>query len=185
MGNVTPPPGSVTGPYCHSPAGNDAGAAFVVTVRRVRFTDSNVQALVAEVQAEYVARYGGPDNSPIDPTMFDPPAGAFLVAYRDEDPVAMGGWRLRPDVQRLGGTRLAEVKRMYVAPRARRQGLARLVLEHLEQTARDLGVDVLVLETGIAQPEAITLYESSGYAAVEKFGHYAWSPKSRCYGKRL
>lgn len=168
MGNVTPPP-----------------APSVVTVRRVPFTHPDVQALVTEVQAEYVARYGGPDNGPIDPTMFDAPTGAFLVAYRDEDPVAMGGWRLRPDVQRLGGTRLAEIKRMYVAPRARRQGLARLVLEHLEQTARDLGVDILVLETGIAQPEAIALYESSGYKPVEKFGHYAWSPKSRCYGKRL
>jgi GNAT superfamily N-acetyltransferase len=121
----------------------------------------------------------------MDPTMFDDPAGVFLVAYRDDDPVAMGGWRLRPDVQRLGSVRLAEIKRMYVAPRGRRQGLARLVLEHLEQTARDLGVDVLVLETGIAQPEAIALYESSGYEPVEKFGHYAWSPKSRCYGKRL
>ena len=44
---------------------------------------------------------------------------------------------------------------------------------------------MIVLETGIAQPEAIALYESSGYEQVEKFGHYAWSPKSRCYGKRL
>ena len=157
----------------------------MVTVRRLPFTHPDVQALVEEVQAEYVVRYGGPDGSPVDPSMFDQPRGVFLVAYRDDDPVAMGGWRLRPDVQRLGGERLAEVKRMYVAPRGRRQGYARLVLEQLEQTARDLGVDVLVLETGIAQPEAIALYESSGYEPVEKFGHYAWSPKSRCYGKRL
>ncbi len=157
----------------------------MVDVRRVPFTHPDVAALVEEVQAEYVVRYGGPDGSPIDPTMFDEPAGAFLVAYRDEDPVAMGGWRLRPDVQRLDGVRLAEIKRMYVAPRGRRQGYARLVLEHLERTARDAGVDVLVLETGIAQPEAIALYESAGYVPVEKFGHYAWSPKSRCYGKRL
>ena len=64
-------------------------------------------------------------------------------------------------------------------------GLARVVLAHLEQTARNAGADVIVLETGIAQPEAIALYESSGYEPVEKFGHYAWSPKSRCYGKRL
>lgn len=160
-----------------------------VSVRRVPFTHPDVQALVEEVQAEYVVRYGGPDGSPMDPAMFDEPAGIFLVAYRGEgpgaDPVAMGGWRLRPDVQRLGGTRVAEIKRMYVAPRGRRQGLARLLLEHLEQTARDLGVDVLVLETGVAQPEALALYESSGYEPVEKFGHYAWSPKSRCYGKRL
>jgi GNAT superfamily N-acetyltransferase len=145
----------------------------------------DAQLLVAEVQQEYVVRYGGPDNGPMDPTMFDAPGGAFFVAYLDDAPQAMGGWRLRPDLTRLGGTRLAEIKRMYVAPAARRRGVARAVLTHLEQTARDSGADVVVLETGIAQPEAIELYTSSGYQPVEKFGHYAWSPKSRCYGKRL
>ena len=154
-------------------------------IRSVAFTDPDVQLLVAEVQAEYVTRYGGPDDTPLDPTMFDAPSGAFFVAYVDEVPAAMGGWRLRPDVVRLGGGLAAEVKRMYVAPSGRRRGLARAVLAHLEETARNSGAAVIVLETGIAQPEAIALYESSGYEQVEKFGHYAWSPKSRCYGKTL
>lgn len=154
-------------------------------IRRVAFTDPDALLLVAEVQAEYVTRYGGPDDTPLDPTMFDAPSGAFFVGYLDDVPVAMGGWRLRPDVPRLGGRLSAEIKRMYVAPHGRRRGLARAVLAHLEETARDAGADVIVLETGTAQPEAIALYESSGYAPVEKFGHYAWSPKSRCFGKRL
>jgi GNAT superfamily N-acetyltransferase len=156
-----------------------------VQIRRVAFAHADAQLLVAEVQAEYVARYGGPDNTPMDPTVFDEPAGAFFVGYLDDVPVAMGGWRMRPDVVRLGSRQAVEIKRMYVAPRGRRRGLARVVLAHLEQTARNAGADVIVLETGIAQPEAIALYESSGYEPVEKFGHYAWSPKSRCYGKRL
>lgn len=157
----------------------------LLRIRQVAFTDADAQVLVAEVQAEYVARYGGPDNTPMDPSVFDAPAGAFFVGYLDDVPVAMGGWRMRPDVLRLEGRLCAEVKRMYVAPRGRRRGLARAVLAHLEATARAAGADVMVLETGIAQPEAIALYESSGYQQVEKFGHYAWSPKSRCYGKRL
>ena len=154
-------------------------------IRRVAFAHADAQLLVAEVQAEYVARYGGPDNTPMDSSVFDEPAGAFFVGYLDDIPVAMGGWRMRPDVVRLDSRQTAEIKRMYVAPRGRRRGLARVVLAHLEQTARIAGADVIVLETGIAQPEAIALYESSGYEPVEKFGHYAWSPKSRCYGKRL
>ncbi len=154
-------------------------------IRRVAFTDPDAQLLVAEVQAEYVTLYGGPDNTPLDPTMFDAPSGAFFVAYVGGAPAAMGGWRLRPDVVRLEGRLSAEIKRMYVAPSGRRRGLARAVLAHLEETARDAGADVIVLETGTAQPEAIALYESSGYEPVEKFGHYSWSPKSRCYGKRL
>lgn len=152
---------------------------------RVDFGGPAAQALVAEVQAEYVARYGGPDNTPMDPTVFDPPSGAFFLGYLGDAAVAMGGWRLRPDVRRLGGVLSAEVKRMYVVPAGRRRGLARALLAHLEGTAREAGADVLVLETGIAQPEAIALYERAGYVPVGKFGHYAWSPKSRCYGKRL
>ena len=100
-------------------------------------------------------------------------------------PVAMGGWRMRPDVTAFGRTVAAEIKRMYVAPSARRAGLARRMLDHLEATARAAGADLMVLETGIEQPEAIALYESAGYAPVPGFGHYAWSPKSRYYGRPL
>ena len=60
-------------------------------IRRVAFTHADAQLLVAEVQAEYVARYGGPDDTPMDPTVFDEPAGAFFVGYLDDVPVAMGG----------------------------------------------------------------------------------------------
>jgi len=157
----------------------------VLRIECVPITHPAAQVLIEEVQAEYVVRYGGPDDTPLEPGMFDPPDGAFFVGRLGDVPVAMGGWRLRPDVRRLGGTLSAEVKRMYVAPSGRRMGLARAVLAHLERTAADAGADVMVLETGTAQPEAIGLYESSGYELVEKFGHYAWSPQSRCFGKRL
>ena len=97
----------------------------------------------------------------------------------------MGGWRFRPDVRELGGSVSAEIKRMYVVPPAQRRGLARAVLAHLEATAAAAGADTMVLETGLEQPEAIALYESSGYDAVTPFGYYQDSPLARCYGKRL
>jgi len=156
-----------------------------LVLRQVRFGHPDAQVLVAQVQQEYVARYGGPDNTPFEGTVFDPPSGAFFVGYLGGLPSACGGWRFRPDVAALGGVRAAEVKRMYVAPAARRNGLARVVLAHLESSARDAGADVMVLETGLKQPEAIGLYTSSGYEPVEPFGHYAWSPTARYYGKRL
>lgn len=154
-------------------------------IRRLPFTHPDVVTLVEEVQAEYTRRYGGPDETPLDPSMFDAPHGSFYVGYRDGVPVAMGGWRFRGDVSAFGESPVAEIKRMYVAPRARREGLARWVLAHLENTAREAGAAVMVLETGIEQPEAIALYLSSGYSPVEGFGHYKWSPKSRYYGKLL
>jgi len=154
-------------------------------IRRTAFNDPVAQALVAELQREFVVRYGGPDETPLDPTVFDPPSGAFFVGSLDGSPVATGAWRVRPDVVALGRSRAAEIKRMYVVPRAQRRGLARLMLAHLEQTAAAAGADVMVLETGIAQPEAIALYESSGYVPVEAFGYYRDSPIVRYFGKLL
>ncbi len=149
------------------------------------YVDPVVVALVADLQQEFVVRYGGPDETPLAGTTFDPPAGAFYVGRLDGEPVAMGGWRFRPDVLALGRTRSAEIKRMYVVPPAQRRGLARVMLAHLEDTARAAGADVMVLETGLRQPEAIALYESSGYEPVPGFGFYRDSPVVRYFGKRL
>ena len=74
---------------------------------------------------------------------------------------------------------------MYVVPAARGRGLARGLLAALEGSARQAGADVMVLETGTAQPEAIGLYESSGYVPVEGFGYYRDSPFVRYLGKLL
>ncbi|MGN6131338.1 MAG: GNAT family N-acetyltransferase [Nocardioidaceae bacterium] len=155
-----------------------------VDIRRVAFGSPDAQALVAEVQAEYVVRYGGPDETPLEADAFEAPSGAFFVGYVGQVPVATGGWRFRSETFALGG-HAAEVKRMYVARDFRRRGLARVMLAHLEDTALAAGAGTMVLETGLRQPEAIGLYESAGYLPVERFGHYACSPTSRYYGKVL
>ena len=157
----------------------------VLRIAQVGFLDADTQRLVAQVQAEYVTLYGGPDTTPIEDAVFEPPRGAFFLGYVDDEPVAMGGWRLRPDVHVLEGERAAEIKRMYVAPRARRRGHGNALLARLEESARETGADVMVLETGTEQPAAIRMYLEAGYGLTENWGHYAWSPKSRCFGKRL
>lgn len=154
-------------------------------IERVGFGHPDAMRLIEAVQGEYVARYGGRDDTPLDPLMFDPPAGSFFVGYLGEEPVASGAWRRRDDVDALGSTASAEVKRMYVSPPVRGRGIARAVLAHLEATAAAAGAEVMVLETGDAQPEAIALYESSGYQPVARFGHYACHGSSRYYGKRV
>lgn len=154
-------------------------------VEPVGFGDPRVLELVEEVQRHYVRIYGSRDDSPFDATEFDPPQGTFLLGTVAGRPVAMGGWRLRPDLDEVLGGRGAEVKRMYVADDARRRGYARRVLAALEQTAREAGAEQLVLETGTMQPEAIALYESSGYTPTVRYGHYADNELARYYGKRL
>lgn len=154
-------------------------------LRRRAFDDPVVVALVAELQQEFTRRYGGPDETVLDPAMFEDPVGAFFVGFEGEQPVAMGGWRLRPDVQALDRRVAAEIKRMYVVPAAQRRGHGRAVLAQLEDSARAAGAEVMVLETGEMQPEAIALYESAGYQPVPGFGIYRDEPMVRYYGRRL
>ena len=148
-------------------------------------THPDAALLVEDVQQEYVVRYGSRDETPLEPAYFEPPGGAFFVGYLDGRPVATGAWRRRSDVLVDGSDRTAEIKRMFIAADARRRGLARLVLAHLEATARTAGAEVMVLETGLAQPEAIALYESSGYTPIPGFGFYKDAPLSRCFARRL
>jgi GNAT superfamily N-acetyltransferase len=154
-------------------------------IERLPISHPDADRLVEEVQAEYVVRYGGRDDTPLDPSMFDAPRGAFFVGYLDDQPVATGAWRLRDDVLALGSSSTAEIKRMYVAAAARRTGMARRILAHLESTALGAGAEVVILETGSAQPEAIALYTSSGYERIEDFGYYKDQPLSRCFARRV
>ncbi|KJY32358.1 GNAT family N-acetyltransferase [Streptomyces sp. NRRL S-495] len=156
-----------------------------VELRVTGFGHPDAQLLAAEVQQEYVVRYGEGDLTQLHPDHFEPPAGLFVIAYLAGRPVACGGWRAKsaaPFGIRDGD---AEVKRMFVRPEARGRGLARTLLRHLEQTAVDAGRTRFVLETGSEQPEAIALYASEGYAAIEKFGIYREHPQSICLGKEF
>lgn len=162
----------------------DTGIAQL-EIRRVGFGHPDALRLVDEVQAVYVERYGGPDDTPLEPAMFEPPTGSFFVGYVDGAAIATGAWRRRDDLEVLGTRASAEIKRMYVADGHRGAGHARRMLAHLEETAARAGAEALVLETGIRQPEAIALYVSSGYVEIDKFGYYADSPISRCFGKAL
>lgn len=155
-----------------------------IALRDEPYDSPVARQLIAAVQAEYVVRYGGPDDTPVDPAEFAPPHGLFLVGYLGTEPVAMGGLRRRDGVAG-GEVTEVEIKRMYVVPQARGRGLSRVMLGALEERARDLGASRIVLETGDRQPEAITLYESSGYERIPGFGHYADAPLSVSFEKRL
>lgn len=148
-----------------------------VQLRVVPYSDPDAMKLVAEVQQEYVHRYGEQDSTPVDPAEFAPPHGLFVLGYADGAAVACGGWRNHGDA--------AEIKRMYVVPSARGHGYARVVLAELERTARAAGHRRCILETGLEQPEAIALYTSSGYLPIDGYGVYKCAPESRYYGKSL
>ena len=159
-----------------------------MNIRRVSFDHPDAVKLNDQVQAEYAARYNDDgDATYLDPAMFDPPSGLYLIAYDEQDrPLATGGWRGHDEETEEGylpGD--AELKRMYVVEEARGLGLARRILAALEDDARTAGRTRMVLETGDRQPEAIALYTSSGYEPSAKFGYYRHYEASRCFAKNL
>lgn len=90
------------------------------------------------------------------------PAGLLLLAYIREEPVGCGALKFHENAP-------AELKRMWVAPRARGLGLGRRLLLALEHEARKAGITVLHLETNHTLVEAIEMYRHSGYQEVEAF----------------
>jgi len=82
-------------------------------------------------------------------------------------------------------TETMEVKRMFVPLEERGKGIAGEILRELEIWAKELGNDKCILETGIKQPEAISLYKKSGYRFTDNYGQYAGVENSVCFAKLL
>lgn len=72
----------------------------------------------------------------------------------------------------------AELKRMYINPAYRGQGLAKKLLAHLAEYSQENAIHILRLETGIHQHEALGLYEKFGFTQCEHFGMYHPDPNS-------
>jgi GNAT superfamily N-acetyltransferase len=123
----------------------------------------------------------------VTPEVVRRPGGVFVLARLDGELAGCGA--VRPYVPYHDGepapSGVAEVKRMYTRPSARRRGVSRAVLVRLEAIAAELGYHRLLLETGSPQPEAIALYASAGWARIEPYGHYRDEPTSVCFGKDL
>ena len=134
--------------------------------------------LMAELWREVDAIYGNHEPTLPDLTGMDAAGAAFLIAYDGEKPI--GCVALRPL-----SAQIAEVKRMYVVPGARKTGVACSLMGKLEEIARENGFREIWLETGLRQPAAIRLYENLGYERIASFGDYHLDPMSVSYGKRI
>lgn len=134
--------------------------------------DGDLAGLLDAAFAELVARYGPEGRSTVHAE------ARFLIAAVDG--LAVGCGAVQP-----AGPRMGELKRMYVRSEYRGRGIARSLLAALEQLAGNLDYQRLRLATGVRQPEAIALYESSGYVRIEPYGKYVNEPWVRCYQKGM
>jgi GNAT superfamily N-acetyltransferase len=147
--------------------------------RHVSAADGDGAALVVAMIEEIRELYGGLDlNAPDMPAAgaadLGPPGGTFVVGYRDGQPVCGGGIKRLRDGE-------CEIKRMYVVPAARGQGVARALLSALEAAARGLGYRIARLDTGPLQPHARGLYESAGYLPI---GNFNGNPVATFFGEK-
>lgn len=116
----------------------------------------------AELGERFEAGFDPAVSISAHPYELTPPSGLLLVAYLREEPVGCGALKFHENAP-------GELKRMWVAPRARGLGLGRRLLKALEESAREAGVAVLHLETNRTLTEAIELYRHSGYQEVAAF----------------
>jgi putative acetyltransferase len=154
----------------------DAPPGLVI---RIDWPDSDeARLLMRQLDDDLRQRDPGAVIHGLHPQDIADPHLTFLVASVDGHAAGCGALRpLEPGV--------GEVKRMCVRPAFRGRGIARHILGTLESAARALGYSTLRLETGIRQPEAISLYRSAGYAEIPCFGAYAGDVFSVCFEKRL
>lgn len=101
-----------------------------------------------------------------------------VVAYRANEAIGCGAIK-----EYAAGT--MEIKRMYVPPHLRGQGIASQILKELEQWAKEMNYTSCILETGIKQPEAIALYKKNAYTIIPNYGQYAGIANSVCFEKVL
>ena len=151
-----------------------------VEIRREGLTTPAAAQLIAALKEELTRIYPeeGVCHFRLDAAEVEEGRGAFLVARVGGAPAGCGA------VRRIeAGT--GEIKRMYVAPAFRGRRIGARLVAALEDEARRLGLERLVLETGTRQTEALGLYRAAGYAVISPFGEYTRSPLSVCMEKNL
>lgn len=172
-------------PYYGSPAGADNCLCFEkeldsapeVELKFVDVTDADLAALVTELDVYFHAGWGEVAEKYKHYHALDGMACA-VVAYIEGKPAACGCWRAFDPVT-------AEIKRMYVRPAYRRQGIAGKIVAALEQHAAASGCHRAVLETGADMPEAIVFYERQGYRLVPNYGDFVDDDTCVCMEKEI
>lgn len=149
----------------------------MVTTKRTDSGDNDFRELVRQLDIDLGIRDGADHSFYAQFNKIDMIKHA-VVAYDGTEPVGCGA--VKPFSEDT-----MEVKRMYVPPNRRGQGIASIILKELESWCLEMGYIKCVLETGKKQPESIELYKKSGYRIIPNFGQYKNVENSVCFEKNL
>jgi len=149
-----------------------------VLITREHPGTGDATALILELESHLAGHYSAESRHGYSVEKLIAQDVAFFLMRDGDTPAGCGGIQ-------LFGVEYGELKRMYVRPEFRGRGFGKLLLDHLADYARSNGIDLLRLETGIHQTEAIAMYERAGFHRIPPFGPYREDPVSLCYEKRL
>lgn len=139
-----------------------------------------VLALLQASDAYLAGLYPAESNHVLSPEQLKQGNTLFLGAYRAGQLLGCGAVRILDDDGRYG-----EIKRLFVPPQSRGQGVAKALMARLEAHLETQGVAWARLETGIHQAEAIGLYRQLGYRERPPFGSYQPDPLSLFMERQL
>ena len=142
----------------------------MIIIKKENILDEKIFTMIRESDEFYAQLYPQESNHLLSWENLTKDGVEFFVARRDHDVCGFGGIVRYDDY--------CEIKRMYVSKSFRGLGLGSALLNTLEHQAKDLNVNLICLETGIRQPEAIALYKKHGYIEIGPFGNYKVDPLS-------
>lgn len=145
--------------------------------RRDDGLSADALAMIAESEVELASLYPPEVRYAFSPEQLTGAQVRFLTAHEDGTLVGCGG------VAPCDG--FAELKRIFVTQHARNRGVAARIVAALEGVAREEGYELIRLETGLASPDALSLYRKIGYREIGPFGHYEENGSSVFMEKEL
>ena len=156
-----------------------------IAIRPERADHPQVAALLGALDA-YLARLYEPEaNHILSVAELLAPEVSFFAAWRGDRIVGTGAVRRMAGEDGTAGLPFGEVKRMYVEPSLRGQRVAARLVDALEDSLRNQGIALALLETGRDQHEAVRLYQRCGYTHRAAFGGYPDNGLSLFFEKRL
>lgn len=147
---------------------------MTVTVSPADPLSVDARALISALDAGLSDHYDAENNFPLLPEeLVSEDIDFFMAETETGEKVGTIALRRYPGY--------AEIKRMFVKPSARGQGIARRLLETAQDCAKSKGYRIVRLETGSLQHAAIALYMSAGYVRRPAFGNYPPESEQNIY----
>ncbi|MGD9209913.1 MAG: GNAT family N-acetyltransferase [Desulfobacteraceae bacterium] len=147
-------------------------------MNKIKIIDpTDARKLIAELDAYLNERYPAESNHLDSIDELKKPHVTMFGCSKMKDIIAMGAVKI---MQGYG-----EIKRVYVPPEHRGKKLSKLIMAAIEAHLVQSKIPFARLETGINQPEALSLYKKLGYMEREPFGDYKHDPYSVFMEKEL